>query len=149
LTTANVPGVLSLILWSLLLVISLKYLTLVLRANNDGEGGVLALMVLTLRGDTASPRRRWIVLLGLFGAGLLYGDGVITPAISVLSAVEGLRIAAPALQAYVLPLTILQPDHGRVAKTHIRLDVPQCVRRQLSLSYSGGSGRRIGVRLEL
>ena len=102
----NVMGVLSLILWSLLLIISVKYLTFVLRADNEGEGGIIALMALANRG-VDSERQKWlIILLGLFGAGLLYGDGVITPAISVLSAVEGLRMAAPSLENYVIPITI-------------------------------------------
>jgi len=105
-TRPVVLGVLSLIFWSLVLVISLKYLVLILRADNQGEGGILALLALVSPGD---PRRRAgvLVMLGLFGAALLYGDGVITPAISVLSAVEGLKIATPLLEPYVLPLTIV------------------------------------------
>src|ERR1700694_3527645 len=89
-TRDNVLGVLSLIFWSLALVISVKYLAVVLRADNRGEGGILALMALILRGRPGQPvRSRSLVLsLGLFGAALLYGDGVITPAISVTSAIE-------------------------------------------------------------
>jgi KUP system potassium uptake protein len=107
-TPANVLGVLSLIFWSLVLIISIKYLGFVLRAHNRGEGGILALMALAL---AARPGRRGeprnvLVALGLLGAALLYGDGVITPAISVLSAVEGLEVAAPVLQPFVLPLTV-------------------------------------------
>jgi KUP system potassium uptake protein len=107
-TPANVLGVLSLIFWSLVLIISIKYLVFVLRANNRGEGGILALMALA---HAARPGRRGeprnvVVALGLFGAALLYGDGVITPAISVLSAVEGLEVAAPVFQPFVLPLTV-------------------------------------------
>ena len=107
-TPADVLGILSLILWSLLIVISVKYLGYVLRADNRGEGGILALMALASSSDGGdSPKRqRLIVLLGLFGAALLYGDGVITPAISVLSAVEGLKVVAPALERLVIPLTI-------------------------------------------
>jgi KUP system potassium uptake protein len=102
----NVMGVLSLIFWSLLLIISVKYLIFVMRADNDGEGGIIALMVLASRHVT-SARRRWLIMiLGLFGAGLLYGDGIITPAISVLSAVEGLGVAAPSLSPFVLPVTV-------------------------------------------
>lgn len=99
----NVLGVLSLITWALILVVSVKYMSFVLRADNRGEGGILALMAL------ASPRlkRRTIIFLGLFGAALLYGDGVITPAITVLSAVEGLTIATPLFEPYVLPMTIM------------------------------------------
>jgi len=101
-------GVLSLILWALMLVISVKYLLFVLRADNQGEGGIIALVALLNPGRTKPGEPRyWLMLLGLFGACLLYGDGTITPAISVLSAVEGLRVAAPALDAYVIPLTIV------------------------------------------
>ncbi len=107
LTEANVLGVLSLITWSLILVISIKYLVFILRADNDGEGGILALAALVL---PQRGRMGWrgtsVMLLGLFGAALLYGDGMITPAISVLSAVEGLEVALPVLSPYVLPLTI-------------------------------------------
>lgn len=106
---ANVLGVLSLMLWSLVCVISVKYLTFVMRADNHGEGGVLALLSLTRAGaaDRAAPRsRRGLLMLGLFGAALLYGEGVITPAISVLSAVEGLSIATPAFEPFIIPLTV-------------------------------------------
>ena len=108
-TPANVLGVLSLIFWSLALVVSLKYLAVVLRADNRGEGGILALMALIQRGRLMrGARSRWLMpTLGLFGAALLYGDGAITPAISVLSAVEGLQVATPVFEPYVLPLTIL------------------------------------------
>jgi len=101
-------GVLSLILWALMLVISIKYLAFVLRADNQGEGGIIALVAL-LNPWRSKPGevRYWLMLLGLFGACLLYGDGTITPAISVLSAVEGLHVAAPGLAAFVLPVTIV------------------------------------------
>jgi KUP system potassium uptake protein len=106
-TTQNILGVLSLILWSLVLVISIKYLGFVLRADNRGEGGILALAALC---TPMSIRRRggrwWLIMLGLFGTALLYGDGAITPAISVLSAVEGLEVATPLLAPYILPITI-------------------------------------------
>jgi KUP system potassium uptake protein len=102
-TRGNVLGVLSLILWSLLLIISLKYLTLILRADNRGEGGILALA--TLVSDVAR-RGKYLLLLGLFGAALLYADGMITPAISVMSAVEGLHIATPLFDPYVVPIAI-------------------------------------------
>jgi len=105
-TTPNVLGVLSLILWSLVVVISIKYLCLVMRADNKGEGGILALMALAVP-DHNKPNGRWLLtLMGLFGAGLLLGDGMITPAISVLSAVEGLHVATTAFDAYVVPITI-------------------------------------------
>jgi KUP system potassium uptake protein len=104
---ANVLGVVSLILWGLIIVISLKYVTLVLRADNHGEGGIMAMTALALSSVTA--KSRWyfpVMLLGVAGAGLFFGDGVITPAISVLSAVEGLEQATPALRPYVIPATL-------------------------------------------
>jgi KUP system potassium uptake protein len=106
----NVLGVLSLIFWSLILVISVKYLGFILRADNRGEGGILALMALVHPEHSPAsvkPRRSWLLIaLGLFGAALLYGDGMITPAISVLSAVEGLEVATPVFSSYVIPLTV-------------------------------------------
>jgi len=106
-TPDNVLGILSLIFWSLILVISIKYVLFVMRANNRGEGGIMALMALALRHRNQQRQRNVIIALGLFGTALFYGDGIITPAISVLSAVEGLQVAAPALQPYVLPVTIV------------------------------------------
>ncbi|MEZ5542141.1 MAG: potassium transporter Kup [Pseudomonadota bacterium] len=108
LEAASLLGTLSLILWALVLVISIKYLMFVLRADNQGEGGIIALVAL-LNPWHSTPReaRYRLMLLGLFGACLLYGDGTITPAISVLSAVEGLHVALPALSHYVVPLTLL------------------------------------------
>lgn len=105
-THDNVLGVLSLVFWALIIVICIKYLIIVMRADNEGEGGILALM------ELVRPRKQgWgfmiIISLGLFGAALLYGDGIITPAISVLSAVEGLQIATPAFEHYVIPITII------------------------------------------
>ncbi|NOZ12429.1 MAG: potassium transporter Kup [Acidobacteria bacterium] len=103
---ANIFGVLSLMFWALILVVTLKYLTFVMRADNNGEGGVMALtsLVNRLKG-TARPL--YLVALGLFAAALLYGDGMVTPAISVLSALEGLDVLTPAFQPYVIPATIL------------------------------------------
>jgi KUP system potassium uptake protein len=107
-TPTNIYGVLSLIFWSLIIVVTIKYIVFILRADNHGEGGILALTALaTPIRPLARSRRRWLVLLGVFGAALLYGDGIITPAISVLSATEGLRIATPALEPFVLPLTLI------------------------------------------
>ncbi|CAD6522275.1 Low affinity potassium transport system protein kup [Paraburkholderia kirstenboschensis] len=103
----NVLGVVSLILWGLIIVISLKYVTLVLRADNRGEGGIMAMTALAL--SSVTQKSRWyypVMLLGMVGAGLFFGDGVITPAISVLSAIEGLEVAAPALKPYVIPVTL-------------------------------------------
>jgi KUP system potassium uptake protein len=104
----NVLGILSLVFWSLTFVVTIKYLVYVLRADNNGEGGVLALMALVApeqKGATPTRGRAWLVFLGLIGAALLYGDGMITPAISVLSAVEGLEVATTRLSSMVVPLT--------------------------------------------
>ena len=107
-TPENVMGVLSLIFWSLMFVVSFKYVAFVLRADNKGEGGILPLMTLAQRGLRANSKMKWTVLaLGVFGAGLLYGDSVITPALSVLSAVEGLEVLQPKLAEWVLPLTVI------------------------------------------
>jgi KUP system potassium uptake protein len=106
----NVYGVLSLIVWSLILIVSIKYVAFILRADNKGEGGVLALLALVLqREHRPEERRRRTVLiaLGLFGGAFLYGDGIITPAISVLGAVEGLEIATPALSRFVIPIAFV------------------------------------------
>src|SRR5678816_3693538 len=104
----NVLGVLSLVFWALILVISGKYLSFVLRADNQGEGGILALTSLATPIKIVSRTERWpLVLLGIFGAALLYGDGMITPAISVLSAVEGLQLVTPIFTSYVVPATIV------------------------------------------
>jgi KUP system potassium uptake protein len=103
----NILGVLSLMFWSLMLIVSIKYLTFVLRADTQGEGGVIALAALVRRAPLARRSRAVLVALGLFAAALLYGDGMITPAISVLSAVEGLRIITPLFETYVLPVTVL------------------------------------------
>jgi len=105
-TVPRVFGVLSLIAWSLTLVVTIKYVIVLMRADNRGEGGILALMVLALRA-TLNGRNRWVLWAGLFGAALFYGDGVLTPAISVLSAVEGLEVKTPALVPYVIPLTLV------------------------------------------
>jgi len=106
-TPDNVLGILSLITWSLVVVISIKYVALILRADNHGEGGILALMALTRRvGRPAGGVRKALATLGLLGAALLYGDGVLTPAISVLSAVEGIGVATPALSNLAVPLTV-------------------------------------------
>src|SRR6185503_5878438 len=104
----SVFGVLSLIAWALFIVVTLKYVIVVMRADNRGEGGILALTTLALRATRrASPAHGFILAAGLIGAALFYGDGVITPAISVLSAVEGLKIATPLFEPYVLPITVV------------------------------------------
>ncbi len=107
-TTTNVLGVLSLVFWSLILVVSVKYAGFIMRADNKGEGGIMALTALAQRSVRSSQRARWwIVVLGLFGAALFFGDGVITPAISVLGAVEGMEVLAPGLARWVVPLSAL------------------------------------------
>jgi len=106
----NVYGVLSLIVWSLILIVSVKYVAFILRADNKGEGGVLALLALVLQREhrTSERRRRAIfITLGLFGGAFLYGDGIITPAISVLGAVEGLGVITPALNPFVIPIAFV------------------------------------------
>jgi KUP system potassium uptake protein len=104
-THVNILGVLSLIFWSLLIVVTLKYHVYVLRADNRGEGGILALMAL-VRDRQSGTAQKVLVALGLFGAALLYGDGVLTPAISVLGATEGLEVATPILAPFVVPITV-------------------------------------------
>ncbi len=106
-TQDNIMGVLSLILWSLILVVTIKYQLLIIRLDNDGEGGIMALMELVRSKITNRFAYIIIVAIGLFGASLLYGDGVLTPAISVLSAVEGLNVATPFFQPYIIPLTLI------------------------------------------
>jgi KUP system potassium uptake protein len=104
----NVFGILSVIFWALMIIVTLKYITLIMRADNRGEGGILALTALISRGLARGERRRWwLVGLGIFGAAMFYGDGMITPAITVLGAVEGLEVAAPALDRWVVPMTVV------------------------------------------
>jgi KUP system potassium uptake protein len=108
LTPDNVLGVVSVIFWALLIVVTLKYITLIMRADNRGEGGILALTALVSRGIESHDRLRWwLVGLGIFGAAMFYGDGMITPAVTVLGAVEGLRVIAPALHPFIVPTTIV------------------------------------------
>lgn len=107
-TQANVYGILSIVFWTLTIIISLKYVVLVLRADNNGEGGLVAMLALASQSVKHRPRlRRVLLLVGIFGTCLFYGDGVITPAISVLSAVEGLEVFSPAFTQAVIPLTLL------------------------------------------
>lgn len=108
LNNVNILGVVSLIIWGLTIVVSLKYVTLILRADNRGEGGIMALLALALASVKDKPK--WITpltLIGVAGASLFFGDGVITPAISVLSAVEGIELATPAFKPYVVPITVI------------------------------------------
>jgi KUP system potassium uptake protein len=104
----TVLGVLSMIFWALMMVVTLKYVTIVMRADNDGEGGIMALMALAQRSLPRGGRSAYVVgILGVFGASLFFGDGVITPAISVMSAVEGLEVAAPQLSDWVIPISLI------------------------------------------
>ena len=103
----SVLGALSLIFWSLIIVVTIKYVFVVMRADNEGEGGILALTALVASSDEARRRRRQLVFAGIVGAAMLYGDGAITPAISVLSAVEGLRIVTPSFAPYVIPASVI------------------------------------------
>ncbi len=105
-TAESIYGVLSLIFWAQIIVVSLKYVVFIMRADNKGEGGIMALMALALRAVRDKPKVRWLLaIVGIFGASLFYGDGVITPAISVLSAVEGVKVAAPGLAHWIVPVT--------------------------------------------
>ena len=107
-TPDNIMGILSLFFWTLTFIVSLKYVTLVLRADNNGEGGLVAMLALASQAVEDKPRlRRVLLLIGIFGTSLFYGDGVITPAISVLSAVEGLEVISPAFKCYVVPATLI------------------------------------------
>jgi len=107
LTPDNVMGILSLIVWSMVWVITIKYLVVMMRADNNGEGGILALLALALRETQGRPRLKWTVIgIGIFGAAMFYGDSMITPAISVLSAVEGLEVATPLFAPFVIPITL-------------------------------------------
>ena len=105
-TNVEIMGVLSLIFWSLIIIVTVKYVFLVMRADNRGEGGILALMALAQRVSVGHHVKSAIALVGIAGACLFFGDGVITPAISVLSAVEGLEVSAPELRFYVLPISL-------------------------------------------
>jgi KUP system potassium uptake protein len=108
LSTPNLLGIVSLIFWGLTMIVSLKYVTLVLRADNRGEGGIMALMALALNSVTRQSRWHYVLMvIGVFGATMFYGDSVITPAISVLGAIEGLEVATPGLEKWVVPLTII------------------------------------------
>lgn len=105
---AAILGILSLVFWALILIISVKYIAFILRADNQGEGGILALTALIIPIVTRQRSPRWVlVLLGLFGTALLFGDGMITPAVSVLSAVEGLEVATPLFEPYIIPITVV------------------------------------------
>ena len=106
-TQASVLGILSLIFWCMMLTISFKYITIIMRADNNGEGGIMSLLALILRTTKIGEKKRlYIIALGFIGASLFFGDGIITPAISVLSAIEGLSIATPMFNDWLEPLAI-------------------------------------------
>ncbi|WP_228488093.1 potassium transporter Kup [Rhodocyclus gracilis] len=108
LTADNVLGILSLIVWVLIVIVSVKYVFFILRADNRGEGGIMALIALALRDAKGKPKReKAIMLIGILGAAMFYGDGMVTPAMSVLSAVEGIEVAAPSFEPFVIPLTLI------------------------------------------
>ncbi|MGE5116012.1 MAG: KUP/HAK/KT family potassium transporter, partial [Betaproteobacteria bacterium] len=107
-SAANIYGVLSMIFWTLMVIVSIKYVGLILRADNNGEGGLIAMLALASTAVRERPAlRQRLLLIGIFGTSIFFGDGVITPSISVLSAVEGLKVAAPGLSHYVVPITLL------------------------------------------
>ncbi|MFN3569735.1 MAG: potassium transporter Kup [Polaromonas sp.] len=108
LTPDNVYGILSMVFWTVTVIVSLKYVTLILRADNNGEGGLIAMLALATNAVNDQPRlRRWLLAVGIFGTAIFYGDGVITPAISVLSAVEGLELLSPAFHDYIMPIALV------------------------------------------
>lgn len=106
--TPNVMGILSLVFWALIIVVSVKYVVFIMRADNNGEGGIMALLALVQRAVPSGTKKSWLLLaLGIFGASLFYGDGMLTPAISILSAVEGLKVAAPSLAPLIVPISLI------------------------------------------
>ena len=108
LTPDNVYGILSMVFWTITVIVSLKYVTLILRADNNGEGGLIAMLALATNAVNDKPKlRRWLLAVGIFGTAIFYGDGVITPAISVLSAVEGLELLSPAFKPYIMPIALV------------------------------------------
>jgi KUP system potassium uptake protein len=138
-TPDNAYGVASIVFWSLIIVISLKYLFLVMRADNHGEGGILALTALVMPSPGTSPTRvgAAVISLGVFGTALLYGDGLITPAISVLSAVEGFEVATSAFEAWVIPVAIARSPRGGSGRRRI-------VARQLAIQRGGIDAEDLG-----
>ncbi len=157
-TPDNILGILSMIVWSIVLLVTLKYVLVIMRADNRGEGGSLALLALATE-CAKNPRLAWVVtLLGIFAAALFYGDSMITPAISVLSAVEGLELVTPALKPYVIPLTlailtglffIQKRGTGRRTEAVARHDPARgnhagfCHRSRLSIQHIGQRAWRV------
>ena len=147
-----VLGILSLIVWALLLIVTVKYVLILLRADNNGEGGTLALMALARR--ALGRHGSAMILLGIVSAALFYGDVMITPALSVLSAVEGLKVATPALEHYVVPLTVVilialfavQSRGTANVAAPVRADHAHLVLRHREPRASGTSARSGGAR---
>ena len=107
LNETNMLGILSLIFWSLILIVSVKYITFIMRANNKGEGGIMALLSLANRNAKSKRKKMLIMFLGMLGACMFYADGMITPAISVLSAIEGIELITPAFHDFIVPITLV------------------------------------------
>ena len=148
LTPGNIYGVLSLVFWTLTVIVSVKYVVLILRADNNGEGGLIAMLALASQAvRDRPPLRRRLLIVGIFGTAIFFGDGVITPAISVLSAVEGLEVAAPGLHTLGraghagrpdLPVPVPAPRH-RAGRHALRAGDGGLVRRRSRCSASGTS----------
>ena len=147
-TPEHIFGVLSLIFWTLVLVILIKYVAVVLNADNKGEGGVLALTALVVNTERQSPRKKIYGMIGILGAALFFSDGAITPAISVLSAVEGLHVAAPDAQIPILPITIAVLVGLFLIQRHGTGSVGRGVRPGDArlVRHPGGDGCRYGSR---
>ena len=107
LTNSNMLGILSLIFWSLISIVSVKYILFIMRANNNGEGGIMALLSLASRNAKTKGKRLIIISIGMLGAAMFYADAMITPAISVISAIEGIELITPAFSAYIVPITLI------------------------------------------
>ena len=107
LNNENVLGILSLIFWSLALIVSIKYITFIMRANNNGEGGIMALLSLANKNAKTRRKKLIIMIIGMLGACMFYADGMITPAISVLSAIEGIELVTPTFSTFIIPITLI------------------------------------------
>ena len=107
LNNQNVLGILSLIFWTMTLIVSIKYITFIMRANNNGEGGIMALLSLANRNAKTRRKKLIIMTIGMLGACMFYADGMITPAISVLSAIEGIELITPAFHSFIIPITLI------------------------------------------
>jgi KUP system potassium uptake protein len=137
LTPENIYGVLSLVFWTLTVVVSVKYVVLILRADNNGEGGLIAMLALASVAVRERPAlRRKLLFIGIFGTAIFFGDGVITPAITVLGAIEGLKVAAPGLDRYVLPVTLAVLTMLFVVQRHGTASIGRCFGPVMSLWFA-------------